>query len=67
MNKNNMTVLVAVTVMMTTFLLASLPSIDAHPHTNSIEAEPHIHESQTELIPIDGTIGIQKTILTMHG
>ena len=67
MNKNNMTIgLVAVTIMMTTFLLASLPLVEAHPHPDTTEADSHTHEPQTELIPIDGTIGIQKTILTMH-
>ena len=64
MNKNNMTILV--TVMMTTFLLASLPSIDAHPHPGTTEGDSHTHEPQTELIPIDGMIGIEKTGLLMH-
>ena len=66
MNKNNSTILIAVTVMMTTFLFASVPSIEAHPHPGTTEADSHTHEPQTEIISIDGTIGIQKTILTMH-
>ena len=38
----------------------------AHPHTGQVQVESHSHEPQTEYIPIDGVIGIEKTSLLFH-
>ena len=38
----------------------------AHPHFGTIMINDHTHESQTEIIPLDATIGIEKTTLFFH-
>ena len=38
----------------------------AHPHGGQIHVDNHTHEPQTEYIPINGVIGLEKTQLTFH-
>ena len=38
----------------------------AHPHSGTLMINDHNHESQTEIIPLDATIGIEKTTLFFH-
>lgn len=58
---------------MFTFLILSIIMIFststiafAHPHTGQVQVDSHTHEPQTEYIPIDGVIGIEKTSLLFH-
>ena len=43
----------------------SLPAF-AHPHSGSLMINEHTHESTSEIIPLDATIGIEKTTLFFH-
>jgi len=38
----------------------------ASPHTGQIPIDGHIHEPQTEIIPLNGLIGLEKTIVFFH-
>lgn len=38
----------------------------AHPHEGNILIDNHSHEPQTEYIPLNGVIGLEKTQLTFH-
>ena len=43
----------------------SMPAF-AHPHSGTLTINDHTHESQTEIIPLDPTIGLEKTTLFFH-
>ena len=53
-------------VIMTSLLAVPIPLVDGHPHPDTASIDTHTHEPQTEIIPLDGTIGIEKTILLMN-
>ena len=38
----------------------------AHPHEGMLVINEHTHESQSEMIPLDATIGLEKTTLFFH-
>jgi len=38
----------------------------AHPHEGQVLVDQHTHQPQTEYIPLDGLIGIEKTSLLFH-
>ena len=44
----------------------SIDSAFAHPHSGEILINNHTHESQTELIPINGIIGLEKSTIFFH-
>ncbi len=53
------------------FVLAILLSFSvdpafAHPHFGQIMINGHSHESQTEIIPLSGMIGLEKSTLLFH-
>lgn len=48
------------------FSSTSILFVFAHPHAGQIEINGHTHEPQTEIISIDGIIGIEKSILLFH-
>ena len=43
----------------------SVPAF-GHPHFGTLMINDHTHESQTEIIPLDATVGIEKTTLFFH-
>ena len=43
----------------------SVPAF-GHPHSGTLMINDHTHESQTEILPLDATIGIEKTTLFFH-
>ena len=47
-------------------ILSSSSFIFAHPHSGQIFTSEHIHQPQTEYIPINEIIGIEKTLLTFN-
>ena len=50
-----------------TILIFSTSTIAfAHPHSGQILIDNHNHEPQTEYIPLNGIIGIEKTSLIFH-
>ena len=53
-------------VIMTSLLAVPITPVDGHPHPGTTLTDTHTHEPQTEIIPLDGMIGIEKTTLLMH-
>ena len=50
-----------------TFLLAfSVDSAFAHPHSGHVLIDGHTHESQTEITPLTGIIGLEKSTIFFH-
>ena len=58
--KSSLLVLFAVAI-----ISFSVPAF-AHPHSGTFMINEHTHESQSEIIPLDATIGIEKTTLFFH-
>ncbi|QDI88739.1 hypothetical protein Nisw_03970 [Candidatus Nitrosopumilus sp. SW] len=48
------------------FLPFSMDSVFAHPHLGQILINGHTHESQTEIIPLNGMIGLEKSTVLFH-
>ena len=44
-------------------IFSSSSFVFAHPHSGQIFVDEHIHQPQTEYIPLNGIIGIEKTTL----
>jgi len=50
-----------------TFLLTlSIDSVYAHPHSGQVLINNHTHEPQTEITPLNGMIGLEKTTVFFH-
>ena len=47
-------------------ILSSSSFVFAHPHSGQILINGHTHEPQTEYIPINGIIGIEKSSIMFH-
>lgn len=55
------------TIFVITFLLTlSIDSVYAHPHSGQVPIDSHTHESQTEITPLNGMIGLEKTTVFFH-
>ena len=50
----------ALTVLLTT------NSVYAHPHSGQILIDGHTHESQTEIVSLNGIIGLEKSTIFFH-
>ena len=50
----------------TSIVSISIPFVEAHPHSGTIQAEDHSHQPVSEIIPLDVETGIEKTILQFH-
>jgi hypothetical protein len=48
------------------FSLSSISIAYGHPHTGHVGINEHTHEYNTEIIPLDASIGLEKTILFFH-
>ena len=46
-------------------IISFIPAF-AHPHSGTLLINEHIHESNSEIIPLDATIGLEKTTLFFH-
>ncbi len=44
----------------------SVDSVFAHPHSGQIMVNDHSHETQTEIIPLNGMMGLEKSTLVFH-
>jgi hypothetical protein len=47
-------------------IFSSSSFVFAHPHPGQTLIDSHTHESQTEYIPLDGNIGLEKTSIIFH-
>ena len=50
----------------TSLMSIYLPYAEAHPHSGTIQTEDHSHQPISEIIPLNGEIGIEKTVLQFH-
>ena len=44
----------------------SVDSAFAHPHSGQIMINGHTHEAQTEIIPLNGMMGLEKSTILFH-
>ena len=51
---------------LTILLSFSADFVFAHPHSGIVLINNHTHESQTEIIPLSGIMGIEKTTILFH-
>lgn len=54
------------TILNVIVIFSSLSFVFAHPHSGQIFINEHTHQPQTEYIPINGIIAIEKTLLTFN-
>ncbi len=47
-------------------LISTSSFVSAHPHPGQILINGHTHEPQTEYIPLNGIIGLEKTSIMFH-
>lgn len=66
MMANKKPVFLLVFATMIVFSFSSIPMAFAHPHHGHVGVNEHTHESNTEIIPLDGSIGLEKTVLFFH-
>ena len=62
----NKFVLFSSIVALTVLLSFSMHSAFAHPHTGQVMINGHTHEPQTEIVPLNGMIGLEKSIVFFH-
>jgi len=43
-----------------------MDSVYAHPHSGQLMIDSHTHEPQTEIIPLDGLIGLETSTVFFH-
>jgi len=53
-------------VILTSLISISIPFVEAYSHTGIIQTQSHSPQSNTEIIPLNGEIGIEKTVLFLH-
>ena len=58
--------LFAIVILSVIVIFSSSSFVFAHPHTGQILINGHTHEPQTEYIPINGIIGIEKSSIMFH-
>ena len=62
----NKTILLSSIIALSILLSFSMNSSFAHPHPGQIMIDGHSHESQTEIIPLGGMIGLEKSTVFFH-
>jgi len=58
--------LFAMAILSVIIIYSSSSSVFAHPHPGQILINGHTHEPQTEYIPLNGIIGIEKSTIIFH-
>jgi hypothetical protein len=53
-------------IILASIISISIPLVEANSYTEAIQTENQTHEPITEIIPLDGEIGIEKTTLRFH-
>ena len=56
----------AISILSLLVVSSSSSFVFAHPHQGQIQIDNHTHQPQTEYIPLNGLIGIEKTSLIFH-
>ncbi|MFB5602809.1 MAG: hypothetical protein ACE5RK_00195 [Candidatus Nitrosomaritimum aestuariumsis] len=58
--------LFAISILSLIVVFSSSSFVFAHPHQGQVQIDNHTHQPQTEYIPLNGLIGIEKTSLVFH-
>ena len=58
--------LLAASILSVIVIFSTTSLVFAHPHLDQLQTDTHSHQPQTEYIPINGIIGIEKTSLSFH-
>jgi hypothetical protein len=58
--------LYAIAILSVIVIFSSSSFVFAHPHSGQILINGHTHQPQTEYIPINGIIGLEKTSIMFH-
>ena len=58
--------LFAIAILSVIVIFSSTSFVFAHPHPGQILINGHTHQPQTEYIPLNGIIGIEKTSIMFH-
>ena len=53
-------------VILTSLISISIPFVEAYSYAGIIQTLSHSPQSNTEIIPLNGEIGIEKTVLILH-
>ena len=56
----------AISILSLLVVSSSSSFVFAHPHQGQIQIDNHTHQPQTEYIPLNGLIGIEKTSVIFH-
>ena len=51
---------------LTSVMSISIPFVEAHPYSEITQIENHSHQPISEIIPLNGEIGIEKTVILFH-
>ena len=62
----NKLILFSSVLALTIILSFSIDSAFAHPHSGNILINNHTHQPQTEIIPINSMIGLEKSTVFFH-
>lgn len=62
----NKIILFSCILSLTLLLTFSIDTAFAHPHSGQILINGHTHESQTEITPLTGMIGLEKSTIFFH-
>ena len=62
----NKIILFSSIIAIATFLSFSVDSAFAHPHSGQIMINDHTHTSKTEIIPLNGMMGLEKSTILFH-
>lgn len=62
----NYTILFSGIFVMTILFSFSVDSVYAHPHLGQIMINGHTHETQTEITPLSGMMGLEKSTIVFH-
>ncbi len=62
----NKLILFSCILTLTVVIFLPVNSILAHPHSGNVMVNDHVHNPQTEIISIDGIIGLETSTLLFH-
>ena len=62
----NKVILFSTIFSLTILMSFSIDSAFAHPHSGQTLIDDHSHETQTEIIPLNGVIGLEKSLVSFH-
>ena len=65
-NKKIIFASIAAVFLLASIMSISIPNVEAHPHIGTTQTGSHSHDPSSEIIPLDGEIGLEKTTIQFH-